>query len=100
MIGLVTAKEFQNRKTAGEFMAEASAACVPLGFGCRVGLRAKFVATPAMVGSLGRKSIWNHSHSIRQFLWFNLLFEGGVRLSPVMESSSERKNDTRIFVSV
>jgi hypothetical protein len=34
MIGLVTAKKFQNRKAAGEFMAEADAACVPLGFGC------------------------------------------------------------------
>jgi hypothetical protein len=53
-----------------------------------------------MVGSLGWEGIRNHGHSLRQVLWFNLLLEGGVRLSPVMESSSEGKNGTRIFVGI
>ena len=100
MIGLVTAKKLQNRKATGELMAETSAACVPLGLRCGFGLLAELVATPAMVGSLGREGIWNHGHSICQFLRFNLLLEGGVRLSPVMESSSEWKNNTRIFVGI
>jgi hypothetical protein len=100
MIGLVTAKKLQNRNATGEFMAEASTACVPLGFGCGFGLRAELVATPAMVRKLGWETIRNLSYSIRQFIWFDHLLKGGVCLSPVMEASSERKNNTRIFVSI
>jgi hypothetical protein len=100
MIGLVAAKKLQNRKATGKFMPEASAARIPLGFGCGVGLQARFAATPAMIWSLGWEAIRNMSYSLRQLIRLNLLLKCSVRLSPVMEPSSEGKNDTRIFVGI
>src|SRR5689334_13633932 len=100
MIGLVAAEKLKNREGTGEFMAKARTACIALGLGRRFGLPAKFVTTPALVGSLSWKAVRNLGYSLREFLWFNLLLESGVRLSPVMETPSERKNDTGNFVGI